>query len=238
MALNAIDLMKHFLPYIFILGFLSCNKSEEFFFPELGNYSPSSISNISHLKMYTVNKEIDNQDFIKGYLERRGIDKVFSFEFSEPISEEIMRTHISILSDTSAIVHNYNGMDTMYSRIERKNSRELVIKPYEYYTSILMRRSRCDSLTRIIQAYPSIQDCKNGPSGGEVCGVFPQFPIGINDGKFYIPLLNFSLYHQSRYVYCGVNYRNNWNFLAKDFLQQLKEGDTIVVQTKNLFLSR
>lgn len=226
------------LLYVLLLfGTISCKKADELHFPEFGLYTPTFISDISPLKMYTSNGENVNQQFIKDYLQRRNKIDFFNFESFEPVTEAMSRTKISFISDTSAIVFNFKGRDTLHSSIERKDANVLVITPFDGY---LGHKSinRCDSAEKMVRAYPMIQKNCFNITGGAVCLTRNQLPIGFKDQKFYIPLINFMSSQESRYYYCNVAASNDWNFFNKDFAQLLQQGDTLVVQTKFLFLSK
>lgn len=230
--------------FIVLAAFLGCKKNA--LLNLNGKYVSDDVFLIENPIMYTAGNSISNIEFIKNYLQRKKNTNYFVFDASTlPISGSPL--YINFLSGNKVDLEGMPGYMEQGEITGRNNDRLLISSMDSAVYFPPNTSNRCELLvSKITEVVPEV-NCSAfyvlpGPGGFPSvggCKYRPAFPMVISGNNLYLPLFSYSVsYSNSSFVQCASATSGIINLFSKDFLKELKAGDTIVIQKRKLLMKK
>lgn len=234
--------MKHIVIIFVCISLLSCKRerNDDNIVPETGTYSPYGVLHVSSLRMLVKDKEITDQAFIIDYIKKIGLEHIFINTSTEPITDKMSKLLIDWQSDTAIIIKNSVG-DVVQCKKELVKDDEISLKMKDSvgYLSSKDINAPCYRLEKAIFKYGDGETCTYGMGGGlsqiNLCLALRRYTLVREEKQFYIPLITYTGKYRSN---CRITGQNAWNILNGNLSKELTTEDTVVVQTKKMFIER
>ena len=236
--------------YPLALGLLlvsSCGKDKSGVAPvPEGEYESAATILAAPITMYTKDGAVNDPAIVDRYLNRRPSTASFFSRTATPVLYNIKITlRIKGNSKVDIITVSSGRNDTLETDITSQSSQYLVLslKDTVKYASSGSASDRCERWGNVMLTdYPKTY-CANvaQPSGNfQVCKFRPSRLVKLQDGALYIPQLSTSskIRGASSNSFCSQAQAGTWNLFNLACLNQLIAGDTIVVQERQIALSK
>ncbi|RZS75046.1 hypothetical protein EV199_0904 [Pseudobacter ginsenosidimutans] len=217
----------------------ACSKSGDDQMPS-GNYVSSKIL-IAGVKMYTGNGEVTDQSLINRYIASRDLQRFFkSAQTEEP---ETGLVTISLEPGKATVKYPGQPMTMEMSYRQTGNGRYLLNWVGKTLWQMPNPNFRCMQMGDSILQYPvnklnivSIPD-----AGGYSTFYTPSFDyvLNVKAGTLTAPFLSYAFSNDNHpYSACSSANGDVWNMFNPGCLARLRNGDTLVVQSKTVLLKK
>jgi hypothetical protein len=232
--------MTRFLILILLLTLNSCKKNDIQIIPD-GTYESNGTIQTDPLILYTANGEISDTNFIHDFIVRRSLSGRFQEKTGSGTTSTI-QVSLLISGKTAIRKGDANNAAINYNIVDKSNNMVLLV---QQDTIKIGRASAgnvsCDNIFMKVRQYPPAYTCESYPiAGGNVsyCLGQQQWPLIKNENELVIPLISYYYSSYGDNFSCGVSEIYLTDFFNKNFLSELVDPDTLVVQTSTLYLIR
>ncbi|HVX28092.1 MAG TPA: hypothetical protein VHB70_17220 [Parafilimonas sp.] len=230
---------KSLLIIIVIIFFISCDKNNDPIFRVSGTYTTDLNENIDPVILLTDHKEITDTAIILDFLRRRNLENDFIFNKA---SVQILPNLLTVTFNDSSI--NYIVSDTLSkaARMVSMSQSLIIISDIDSIkVYVPVDDNRCQFLGDSVKEINAAKVFYSVPISSGFLGYnkfTPTFALTLNNQQLFLPLINYATSFSSSTQYCYSFYKDLWNTFNSNLSNQLKEGDTIVYQTKQVPLRK
>lgn len=234
--------MKHsYLLAASLLLFSACGNDDDT--PELslpGEYLAENRVVATSINMYTSNGQVNNTSLIDNFIRRyRSTDNFSRTDVAVPAGNTLT---LSIDSNSKATFVSTTPApqrtDTLKTEIVFRAKDHLTLAEFDSISIFTSTQSnRCAELSQnMTQVLPN-KRCRavsivTGYS--QICRYRPASALLIKDGSLRLPLFSWMIVNRQGGNYCGNGYSGVRNLFNTAVLNQLRAGDTIVVQVREV----
>jgi hypothetical protein len=241
-ALFPFCFMKHsYLLAASLLLFSACGKDDE---PELnlpGEYQAENRIAATSINMYTSNGQVNNTGLIDKFIRRNRVEDYFSrTDVAIPSGNTLT---LSIDSNNKATfvstASSPQRTDTLKAEIISRSQDHLALAEFDSISTFTSTQSnRCGDLSQSMAQVQPSKRCRpvafSAGTTSQVCRYRPASALLIKDGGLRLPFLSCMIVNRQGGNNCGNGYSGVRNMFNTAVLNQLRTGDTIVVQVREV----
>lgn len=235
--------MRHsYLLAASLLLFSACGNDDDT--PELslpGDYLAENRIVATSINMYTSNGQVNNTSLIDNFIRRnRSTDNFSRTDVAVPAGNTLT---LSINSNNKATfvstTTSPQRSDTLKTEIMSRSPDHLALANLDSVSiPTPAQLNRCEELSQnMTQVQPNKRCRPVSLTAGlvsQVCRYRPASALLIKDGSLRLPLFSWIIVNRQGGNYCGNGYSGVRNLFNTAVLNQLRAGDTIVVQVREV----
>lgn len=234
--------MKHsYLLASSLLLFSACGKDDA---PELslpGEYRAENRIVATAINMYTSNGQVNNNTLIDKFIRRHQVGSYFS-RIDVPVPAGNSLT-LSISSDNKATFvsmapNDPRSPDILKAEILSRLQDHFVLAEFDSVNlASSVSSDRCEQLSRNMMLELPNKRCRALPpvtGFSQQCRYRPTSVLLVKDGNLRLPFFSWLIKNQQGLGYCSNAYNGVRNIFNTTVLNQLRTGDTIVVQVREV----
>lgn len=234
--------MKLFLLYIiactFFIVYAGCKKDKSLFLGEF-HYQTDSKANVAGVKMFTRSGELKDKTIIQTFLQRH--DSLHIFFLNDTVVSISPNLLQLILEPQNKASFSKNSLPFTPAEVVASSTTSMLIAAIDSTENYLpLVSSHCDTIKKFaFQIIPPATTYSLPPSSG-YAGMEKYrftFPLEGNNKNYKLPLLSIFIYSANHNDSCSTLAIDEWNVFNNQSFLQLKAGDTLLCQAKqvNLF---
>lgn len=242
--------MKHlFYPLVcglFILAGCSNDDETQGAFVLAGDYQAATTVVTAPIALYTKDGLVNNPTLVDNLLRRRSLNTPGYFSrVDAPVTGNGLKLSINSSGQALLISTYPTRTDTVKASVGNQTASSFTLTNADSIVAISPGSAsffyRCDLLAGNIKAVYPVKHCRavsvSSGTVSQACGFRPVKLIEIRGGQLFVPIFSWFV-ETGQPTTCGTAAGGEWNTFNPAILNQLVAGDTIVVQTKSVALTR
>ena len=236
--------MKHHLYSLALLLLAGCGKDPGIELPSPGDYETGPTIVANSIVMYTKNGQVNNPQLVDKFLSGKQLGPPFFFRTDVANNDFFFKLTISTNSQATLVSQGLTNPVTKKAEITTRNPEYFVLTEVDSVSisSSNTYANRCSLLGQKLKTVNPVQRCKSLPLStgySQICKFRPVQVVTIRDGKFFLSVLSWMVQtgpSAATGSFCGLSSGGERNTFNPAMVTQLIDGDTIVVQQREIAL--
>ena len=237
--------MKHHLTSLALLLLAGCGKAPKIELPLTGEYETGPTIVANPIVMYTENGPVNNPQLVDKFLSGKQLGPPFFFRTDVPNNDfYAFKLTIATNSQATLVSQSLTNPATKKAEITARNAEYFVLTEVDSVSisNSNTNSNRCSLLGHKLKTIYPAQRCKSLPLStgySQICRFRPVQVVTIRDGRFFLSVLSWMVQtgpSAATGSFCGLSSAGERNTFNPAIAAQLIDGDTIVVQQREIAL--